>query len=132
MAIVTIGIDLAKNVFAVHGVDDTGKPALVRPDVARGKRGKNDAADAAAIAEAVTRPNMRFVPVKSIDQRRDLPLGVDAQHLRMPRLVAVVGVKGQHMRLERKAFFKRRNLHLGAEHAQRAGTNFHHAGVVIR
>jgi transposase len=36
-AIVTIGIDLAKNVFAVHGVDATGKPALVRPTVPRAK-----------------------------------------------------------------------------------------------
>ena len=35
MAIVTVGSDLAKNVFAVHGVDETGKPALVRPDVKR-------------------------------------------------------------------------------------------------
>ena len=122
-AIVTVGIDLAKNVFALHGVDETGKPALVRPEVSRakllelianlppcligmevcssahqwardfarfghtvrlmapkfvtpyrmsGKRGKNDAADAAAIAEAVTRPNMRFVPVKSIEQQSRL------------------------------------------------------------
>lgn len=37
MAIVTIGIDLAKNVFAVHGVNEAGKPALVKPTVARGK-----------------------------------------------------------------------------------------------
>ena len=37
-----------------------------------GKRGKNDAADAAAICEAVTRPNMRFVPVKSIEQQSRL------------------------------------------------------------
>jgi len=37
MAIVTVGIDLAKNVFALHGVDATGKSALVRPSVARGK-----------------------------------------------------------------------------------------------
>jgi len=36
-AIVTIGIDLAKNVFAVHGVDVTGKPALVCPSVPRAK-----------------------------------------------------------------------------------------------
>jgi transposase len=35
--IVTIGIDLAKNVFAVHGVDATGKLALVRPCVHRAK-----------------------------------------------------------------------------------------------
>ena len=31
MAIVYVGIDLAKNVFAVHGVDEAGKAALVRP-----------------------------------------------------------------------------------------------------
>ena len=37
MAIVTVGIDLAKNVFAVHCVDETGKPALVRPEVTRAK-----------------------------------------------------------------------------------------------
>jgi transposase len=116
MAILYVGIDLAKNVFAVHGVDAAGKPGLVEPSVRRGnlmellaklppcvigmeacsgahhwarqldrlghtvklmapklvapyrmsgKRGKNDAADAAAICEAVQRPNMRFVPVKS-------------------------------------------------------------------
>lgn len=33
MAIVTVGIDLAKNVLAVHGVDATGKPVLLRPSV---------------------------------------------------------------------------------------------------
>jgi transposase len=38
MAIVTVGIDLAKNVFAVHGVNAAGKPALVRPDVSRTKQ----------------------------------------------------------------------------------------------
>lgn len=37
MAIVALGIDLAKNVFALHGVDAAGKPALSRPSVARGK-----------------------------------------------------------------------------------------------
>ena len=37
-----------------------------------GKRGKNDAADAAAICEAVQRPNMRFVPVKSVEQQSQL------------------------------------------------------------
>ena len=35
--IVTIGIDLAKNALAVHGVDATGKPALVHPSVPRAK-----------------------------------------------------------------------------------------------
>jgi transposase len=123
MAIVFVGIDLAKNVFAVHGVDEHGKAVLVRPAVPRarlhdliaslppctvgmeacsgahhwarlfqaqghavrlmapkfvapyrmsGARGKNDAADAAAICEAVQRPNMRFVPVKSLDQQARL------------------------------------------------------------
>jgi transposase len=123
MTISTLGIDLAKNVFAVHGVDEVGKPALLRPEVRRnklvelvailppcligmeacsgahywarefekfghtvrlmapkfvapyrmaGKRGKNDANDAAAICEAVTRPQMRFVPVKSMEQQAEL------------------------------------------------------------
>ena len=35
MAIVTVGIDLAKNVFAVHGVDQSGKAILIRPSVKR-------------------------------------------------------------------------------------------------
>ena len=39
-------------------------PKFVTPYRMRGKRGKNDAADAAAIAEAVTRSYMRFVPIK--------------------------------------------------------------------
>ena len=37
MAIVTVGIDLAKNVFAVHGVNETGKAELVRPEVPRAR-----------------------------------------------------------------------------------------------
>jgi transposase len=123
MGILYVGIDLAKNVFAVHGVNDAGKPGLVKPSVARGKllelvaalppcvvameactgahhwarlfmahghtvrlmapkfvapyrlsgrRGKNDAADAAAICEAVQRPNMRFVPIKTVEQQARL------------------------------------------------------------
>jgi transposase len=123
MAIVTVGIDTAKSVLAVHGVDEAGKVQLRQPKVARGKlneliaslppctigieactgahhwarqfqahghcvrlmapklvspyrmsgkRGKNDAADAAAICEAVGRSNMRFVPVKSEEQQSRL------------------------------------------------------------
>ena len=37
MAILTLGIDLAKNVFALHGVNEAGKPELQRPKVARAK-----------------------------------------------------------------------------------------------
>ncbi|SMB25772.1 transposase [Sterolibacterium denitrificans] len=123
MEIVTLGIDLAKNLFALHGVDAAGKIVLQHPAVKRakllevtaslppcrigmeacsgahhwaremirqghdvrliapkfvapyrmsGKRGKNDAADAAAICEAVTRPAMRFVPVKTVEQQSEL------------------------------------------------------------
>lgn len=123
MAILYVGIDLSKSVFAVQGVDEAGRPELVRPSVARGKllelvaslppctigteactgahhwarlfiahghtvrlmapkfvapyrlsgkRGKNDAADATAICEAVQRPHMRFVPVKDVEQQTRL------------------------------------------------------------
>jgi transposase len=116
MHITTIGLDLAKHWFQIHGVNATGKvvarrrlrrtevvaflrkqePCLVgmeacatahhwaRELIALGhevklmppayvkayvKRNKNDAADAEAICEAVTRPSMRFVPVKDVDQQ---------------------------------------------------------------
>ena len=121
MEITTIGLDLAKRVFQVHGVDATGQvvirrslrraqmlpffarlpsclvgmeacgtshywareliklghqvrlmpPAYVKPYV---KRGKTDAADAEAICEAVARPTMRFVPVKSPEQQAALSM----------------------------------------------------------
>src|SRR5580765_3664575 len=116
MKITTVGIDLAKNVFQVHAVDERGavvlrrqlrrdqvtaffanlppcvigmeacgsahhwartlkslghdarlmSPQFVKPYV---KSNKNDVADAEAICEAATRPNMRFVPVKSVEQQ---------------------------------------------------------------
>jgi transposase len=121
MDISTIGLDLAKNVFQVHGIDATGEvvvrktlrraqmlpffeklppcligeeacgtshhwareltalghevrlmpPVYVKPYV---KRGKNDVADAEAICEAVTRPTMRFVAIKSREQQAALSL----------------------------------------------------------
>jgi transposase len=121
MQITTLGIDLAKSVFQLHGVDAGGSavlkkklrrsavldflrdlppcligieacatahywareigalghevrmmpPAYVKPYV---KRQKNDAADAEAICEAVTRPSMRFVPVKSAERQGVLVL----------------------------------------------------------
>ena len=119
--VTTIGVDLAKNVFQVHGVDAAGAvlirrqlrrrqvlaffekqprclvgmeacatshhwareiaalghevrlmpPRYVKPYV---KRNKNDAADAEAICEAVTRPTMRFVPIKTPEQQSVLML----------------------------------------------------------
>jgi len=121
MKITTIGLDLAKNVFQVHGVNDYGKtvlrkqlkrdqvaeffanlspcligieacasahhwarklqglghsvrlmaPQFVKPYV---KSNKNDAADAEAICEAVSRPSMRFVPVKNVEQQSVLSM----------------------------------------------------------
>jgi transposase len=121
MEITTIGIDLAKHVFQVHGVDSTGKavlkkqlrrdqmlsffvqmppcligmeacggshfwarklmqlghrvrlmaPQFVKPYV---KSNKNDRADAEAICEAVSRPNMRFVAIKNTEQQAVLAL----------------------------------------------------------
>ena len=121
MNAMTIGIDLAKSVFQVHGVDAKGKvvlkkavkraqmaaffantppsligmeacgsahywarklqeqghtvklmaPQFVKPYV---KTNKNDAADAEAICEAVTRPTMRFVPIKNGEQQAVLAL----------------------------------------------------------
>jgi transposase len=145
MAIVTLGIDLAKNVFALHGVDATGKAVLVRPSVPRGKlleivaslppclvgmeacsgahhwarlfqahghtvrlmapkfvapyrlsgkRGKNDAADAAAICEAVTRPNMRFVPVKSLQQQSELMVHRARQGFVAQRTATINRIRG--------------------------------------
>lgn len=121
MRVMTVGIDLAKNVFQVHGVNEHGKavlkkqlkrdkvteffanlqpcligmeacgsshhwarklrdlghdvrlmaPQFVKPYV---KTNKNDAADAEAICEAVTRPTMRFVPIKNLEQQAVLSL----------------------------------------------------------
>ncbi len=121
MKITTVGVDLAKNVFQVHGVDERGKrlvnkklrrkevsvffarlePCLVGMEACAGahywarklqaqghtvklmapqfvkpyvKANKTDAADAEAICEAVTRPSMRFVPIKNADQQAVLSL----------------------------------------------------------
>jgi transposase len=121
MEITTIGLDLAKHVFQVHGIAADAaqvvkrrlrrgqvhaffadlKPCLMGVEAcatahfwarqlrqlghdvrlmpaqyvkAYLKRGKNDAADAAAICEAVTRPSMRFVPIKDENQQAALML----------------------------------------------------------
>jgi transposase len=61
-------------------------PAYVKPYV---KRQKNDSADAEAICEAVTRPNMRFVPTKTVEQQSGLMLH-RARHLLIRQQTAVI------------------------------------------
>src|SRR5271156_5283169 len=66
-------------------------PAYIKPYV---KRGKNDALDAAAICEAMTRPDMRFVPVKSADQQAVLMLHKTRELLVKQRTMSVNALRG--------------------------------------
>jgi transposase len=61
-------------------------PAYIKPYV---KRGKNDALDAAAICEAMSRPDMRFVPIKSADQQAALMLHKTRELLVKQRTMSV-------------------------------------------
>jgi transposase len=66
-------------------------PAYIKPYV---KRGKNDAVDAAAICEAMSRPDMRFVPIKSADQQAILMLHKTRELLVKQRTMAVNALRG--------------------------------------
>lgn len=66
-------------------------PAYIKPYV---KRGKNDAVNAAAICEAMSRPGMRFVPVKSADQQAVLMLHKTRELLVKQRTMAVNALRG--------------------------------------
>ena len=66
-------------------------PAYAKPYV---KRGKNDAADAAAICEAMSRPDMRFVPIKSADQQAVLMLHKTRDLLVKQRTMSVNALRG--------------------------------------
>ena len=68
-------------------------PAYVKAYV---KRNKNDAADAEAICEAVTRPTMRFVPIKSADAQSVLMLH-RARHLLVRQRTAQVSAMRAHL-----------------------------------
>ena len=142
-AITTIGLDIAKSVFQVHGVDAKGNvvlrrqikrryilaffeklplclvgieacasahhwsrelqalghtvrlmpPAYVTPYV---KRHKNDAIDAEAICEAVTRPNMRFVATKTREQQSRLTLH-RTRHLLVRQQTSVINAIRSHL-----------------------------------
>ena len=141
--ITTIGFDIAKSVFQVHGVDAGGQvvirrqlkrryvlaffqklspclvgieacasahhwsrelqalghtvrlipPAYVKPYV---KRQKNDAADAEAICEAVTRANMAFIPTSSLNEDRALVLP-RARHLFIRQQTSVINAIRAHL-----------------------------------
>jgi len=142
-AVTTIGLDIAKSVFQIHGVDAAGNvivrrqlkrryvlpffqklppclvgieacasshhwsrelqalghtvrlmpPAYVRPYV---KRQKNDAADAEAICEAVTRANMRFVATKTPEQQSCLMLH-RTRHLFIRQQTSVINAIRAHL-----------------------------------
>jgi transposase len=66
-------------------------PQLVKPYVARGK---NDAADAAALCEAASRPHMRFVPAKSADEQAALMLAGQRERLVRQRTQLVNAIRG--------------------------------------
>ena len=66
-------------------------PIYVKPYV---KRGKNDAVDAAAICEAMSRPDMRFVPVKSAEQQATLMLHKTRELLVKQRTMSVNALRG--------------------------------------
>ena len=75
-------------------------PSYVKPYV---KRGKTDAAAAEAICEAVTRPTMRFVPVKAADQQAVLVLHRTRDLLVRQRTVLINAIRG-HIELNRAGF----------------------------
>jgi transposase len=66
-------------------------PTYIKPYV---KRGKNDALDAAAICEAMARPDMRFVPIKSADQQAVLMLHKTRELLVKQRTMSVNALRG--------------------------------------
>jgi transposase len=66
-------------------------PAYIKPYV---KRGKNDAVDAAAICEAMARPDMRFVPIKSADDQAVLMLHKSRELLIKQRTMSVNALRG--------------------------------------
>ena len=66
-------------------------PAYIKPYV---KRGKNDAIDAAAVCEAMSRPGMRFVPIKSADQQAVLMLHKTRELLIKQRTMSVNALRG--------------------------------------
>ena len=69
-------------------------PKFVAPYRLSGKAGKNDAADAAAICEAVQRPNMRFVPIKNLTQQDELSVHRVRQRFIEERTATINRIRG--------------------------------------
>lgn len=109
--ITTMGIDLAKNVFSIHGVNAAGSGAheWARQFQAHGhtvrimaprfvvpyrRSSKNDGNDVEAICEAVQRPSMRFVPVKSVEQQAVLTVHRVRQGFIEERTATINRVRG--------------------------------------
>ena len=67
---------------------------LVSPYRMEGKTGKNDATDAAAICEAASRPNMRFVPIKSREQQGVMSLHCVREGLKEERTGCINRIRG--------------------------------------
>lgn len=67
---------------------------LVTPYRLQGKRGKNDANDAAAVCEAASRPNMRFVPVKTTEQQGILCVHRLREGLKEERTASINRIRG--------------------------------------
>jgi len=90
-------------------------PKFVAPYRMAGKRGKNDANDAAAICEAVSRPNMRFVPIKTIDQQAELFVHRARQGYIEERTALINRLRGLlselRIALPLKASLMRRDIH---------------------
>ena len=95
-------------------------PKFVIPYRLQGKHGKNDANDAAAICEAVTRPTMRFVPVKTEDAQSTLTVHRVRQGFIEERTATLNRIRGLMsefgMVLPQKADTVRRCAHLALEH----------------
>ncbi len=67
---------------------------FVSPYRMQGKRGKNDAADAAAICEAASRPTMRYVPIKTVEQQASLSVHRVREGFKKDRTACINRIRG--------------------------------------
>ena len=177
--ITTVGIDLAKNVFSLHGVDEHGavvlqrtvtrarllevvaglSPCLIGMEASMGahhwarefarfghtarlmvsrfvapyrKSGKNDGNDAAAICEAVSRPTMRFVPVKSQEQQAVLSLQRVRQGFVEERTATINRIRGLLLEFGVALPQRRRDSAHAHDDLRRDGGGWHHGRADAR